>query len=275
MKKLVATILSVSLIGGAMLGLSGCGFFEDDGVDTAFDNAYKATLAKNFTVVASEGSTFEKEKAAAHASEQIWELTTYTYKMDYDNKLVEILATREYFEPAEKKAKDSSSESSSDSSAEDEDIDEFITQQQKGYLFSYQNKYYSVSQYTSSKSDDAEVAWNVNEFKSTKEFMSSMNDMLDSMGDSREALNYVSDMRNLFTKNEETGAYELAMGTTNFKLLANETTVELYEEDTFKKTFEKQVFSEIGTTSVTVPDECKKAIDDYLAKKAAEQTPQA
>ncbi len=278
MKKLLATILSVSLIGGAMLGLAGCGATQEQAseVDAAFDNAYKATLAQNFTVERSEGSAFEKEKAAENAEEQIWNRRTVSLKVDYESKLFEYTRKQEYYLPPVEEASSeeesaSSPEESSASSAEDEDIDEFVTEERKTYSFGYKDKYYAVSQ-----TGDVENPWSVEQYITEKDFMKELNTTAENvLAQVREELDSVSNMRNLFAEGEEAGSYVLTMGTTNLKMLTGENSVELYREYTLTNTFECLKVGEVGSTSITVPDLYKKAVDDYLAAQTPEEAPQA
>ncbi len=282
MKKLVATILSVSLIGGAMLGLAGCGLMEEGSkVDEAFDNAYKATLAKNFTVERSEGTTFAKEEAAANAKEQLWTLENYTYKVDYENKLIEVLMSSEQYvaeegegngdgaeaDPAAEEQAPATPENPETPEKPEKPADPFKKQELKAFLFGHKDKYYMVTE-----TGDATDPWTIQEIEKEKDFLNVLDSMVFDrlLGEFRSELDDVYNMRNIFTLNEETSKYELTMANTNLSLLANESTAEIYRENVREKTFEKMSISAIGATSITVPDDFKQAVDDYIAAQAPE-----
>ncbi len=255
MKKLVTGILALTLTAGATLGLAGCGMFEGgNAMDDTFDAAFKATVATSYTVEMEEGYTYEKSQAAQNDNR--WGSEKSTVKVDLVNLAYEMVSTEEEYVVTD-----------------GTDTGVSVTETTKGYAFVYNNKYYVASKMSTNASEaeaETEVEWSVSEYAEDKEeFEASLARMSESiMSSVREELTTNYAMRNLFTLNESTSRYELKIGTSKLvglQSLEDGAKIELYNENTASKTFKKMVVSAVGTTTITIPEEVKTAVSEYVA----------
>ncbi len=251
MKKFLTAALSLSLVAGACLGMTGCKPKQEE----VFDELFKATTATNFTAAIMQKDTYAKEAVTADSDYESWGTYSGTICVDFDNLLLSynIASSSYYFEDGTAITEEDTAET---------------------YMFAQydstakKDRYFVVMKNTD-EDTKAEKPWLVQERTSKSSLQSYICEYsIYRVEEFSYQVTQMKVMSSLVEWNKDVEKYQITMGWNNYAmtLLDDDAGVFFSNENTKNEEYTEYTFSNVGATVVSIPDAAKAAVTDYIAK---------
>ncbi len=237
MKKKLTVFLATICAAGSCLGLVGCKPSKEE----VFEKCFRAIHAQNSTVTVELINTYAREEAENYGQ---WESYKINIKTDAVANFREVTMYQEYWTESTGGAKAT-----------------FTVENYTAYYFEYQQKYYwAMNDYSKTGNP-----WTVESMEKA-EFLETVNSsFLSEVDFDYEIIGALSSMKSLFEWNKDLRRYDLTLGacTSSIKILENKKGIEFEEEDLLTKGTVS--ITEIGTTTIILPNDVTEATNKYIS----------
>ncbi len=259
MKKFLTAALSLSLVAGACLGMTGCKPSTDEVANKMFETA----CATNYTTESKSTKTYAKEAVTATSEEQSWEASTKNVSFDYASLTVAVTESTETY-------------------AFVDGAGVSVTENDETYIFVQSNRYFKVTK-NNDELTATEKPWNIKEYEQkysgysdlgyyVEGFMSAINEY--SYGS--ESVSQVADVLktwgDMVEWNKDIEKYELTMGLYSYQanILDDDAGVYVCTVSQSSRTKTETTVTNVGTTVVAIPDAVKTAVATWITEHPVE-----